>query len=94
MMETRQMFEHLFSKEKVQNQDLQIGELLEFQKSLKDMKGEFIDLSSNYKKFYDLFSNSFVEVPLLKKLTSDIMTVKKVFTKQIDTHMIKFSRNL
>jgi len=42
MVETRQLFGHLFVKEGVKNQELEIDDLLHFQNSLKIMKIELV----------------------------------------------------
>lgn len=76
MYETREMFGHLINREKAQNQHLQVDLLLKFQYELGDIKVLFIELANHYKKFYDLFSNSYVELPTLKKLTLNLTSTK------------------
>ncbi len=67
--------------------------MLDFQESLINIKLQFVEISANYQKFYELFRSLIVEVPLLKKVTHDLIKLKKSVHEKLDILMVKFSKN-
>lgn len=77
----------------MQNTELDIEPLFQFQDHLKNMRSRLNDMTVEYRQFYEIFASNFVQMQTLKTKTRKLTEFKKQFSDEIDFCLKNFNKS-